>query len=91
MTSLLGTSTATGQLQPNIGISFGLPQNAPGYGGYPLDPTQANGQNVNPYYTAQQGLEVGAVNVNPLFSLQTGTNDNGELVQLLGVVSYLKP
>ena len=75
MTSLLGTSTSTGQLQPNIGISFGLPQNYPG-----LVPTQSNGQNVNPYYTAQQGLEVGAVNVNPLFSLQTGTNDNGELV-----------
>merc|ERR1711976_53662 len=77
ISSLLGTSTATGQLQPNIGISIGLPQNYPGYAGYPLDPTQAN--NVNPYYTAQQGLEVGAVNVNPLFSLQTGTNDNGDL------------
>ena len=34
---------------------------------------------MNPYYTAQQGLGVGPVNINPLFSFQTGTKDNGEL------------
>merc|ERR1711976_30412 len=56
ISSLIGTSTATGQLKPNIGISFGLPQNYPGYAGYPIDPTQASGNNVNPYYTVQQGL-----------------------------------
>ena len=44
-----------------------------------MDPTQTGGNNVNPYYTAQQGIGFGAVNVNPLFSLQTGTNDNGKL------------
>ena len=88
---MIGTSTATGQLKPNIGISFGLPQNYPGYAGYPIDPTQASGNNVNPYYTAQQGLEVGAVNVNPLFSLQTGTNDNGDLAVKPFVNLHLTP
>ena len=79
ITNLIGSSTSTGQLQPNIGISFGLPQAAPGYAGYPLNPGQTEGTLGNPYYTAQQGLGVGPVNVNPLFSLQTGTNDDGEI------------
>ena len=91
ITNLITTKTSTGQLQPNIGISFGLPQAYPGYAGYPQDPTQANGANTNPYYTAQQGLEVGAVNVNPLFSLQTGTNDNGDLAVKPFVNLHLTP
>ena len=81
ITNLIGSSTSTGQLQPNIGISFGLPQAQPGYAGYPPNPVQTDGVGTlgNPYYTAQQGLGVGPVNVNPLFSLQTGTNDDGEV------------
>ena len=77
-------------MQPNIGISFGLPQNQPGYAGYPLNPGQGGASEslVNPYYTAQQGLGVGPVNVNPLFSLQTGTNDDGELLFTISRTNY---
>ena len=72
ISDIIGTSTATGQLQPNIGVSFGLPQSYPGYAGQVVNPGAANGAGaaVNPYYTAQDGVEVGPVNLNPLFSLQ---------------------
>jgi hypothetical protein len=59
-------------------VSFGLPTYGPGYGGYQQNPIGSNSF-VNPYYTAQQGLGLGPVNVNPLFSFQTGTNDDGKL------------
>ena len=44
-------------------------QNAPGYGGYPTNPVGSGGA-TNPYYTSPDGLELGPVNVNPLFSFQ---------------------
>ena len=59
-------------------MSFGLPQAGPGYGGYQQNPVGTGGA-VNPYYTGAQGLEVGPVNLNPLFSFQAGTTDTGEL------------
>jgi len=78
LTNLLTTSTSNGQLQPTVGFSFGLPQGRPGYGGYPTNPVGTGGA-TNPYYTADQGLEVGPVNLNPLFSFQAATTDTGEL------------
>lgn len=62
-------------LQPTLGVSFGLPQNGPGYGGYAQNPL-GTGPAVNPYYTAgdskigTDGLSVGPVNFNPLVSFQ---------------------
>ena len=34
---------------------------------------------MNPYFTSPDGLPLGPVNLNPLFSFQTGTNDKGDL------------
>ena len=62
-------------LQPTLGVSFGLPQNGPGYGGYAQNPL-GTGPAVNPYYTTgdskigTDGLSVGPVNFNPLVSFQ---------------------
>ena len=64
-------------LQPTLGVSFGLPQNGPGYGGYAQNPL-GTGAAVNPYYTANKdgsqigpdGLSLGPVNFNPLVSFQ---------------------
>ncbi len=78
ITNLITGSTGNGTLQPTVGVSFGLPSYGPGYGGYAQNPISSDSF-VNPYYTAQNGLGLGPVNVNPLFSFQTGTNDNGEL------------
>ena len=58
-------------------MSFGLPQNGPGYGGYAQNPL-GTGPAVNPYYTAgtddskigPDGLSLGPVNFNPLVSFQ---------------------
>ena len=66
-------------LQPTLGVSFGLPQNGPGYGGYAQNPL-GTGPAVNPYYTAgdskigTDGLSVGPVNFNPLVSFQVKIN-----------------
>jgi len=90
ISDLIGTSTSTGQLQPTIGVSFGLPQNYPGYAGYPQNPVGSGGA-VNPYYTAQEGVEVGPVNLNPLFSLQAGTTDSGDLAVKPLVNLHLTP
>jgi len=90
LTDLIGTSTANGQLKPTIGVSFGLPQGGPGYGGYPTNPVNTGGA-VNPYYTAQNGVELGPVNLNPLVSLQTGTTDDGELAVKPLVNLHLTP
>jgi len=85
--NLIGTSTSTGQLQPTIGVSFGLPQAYPGHAGYP----QGTVGSTNPFYTAQQGLQVGPVNLNPLFSLQAGTTDTGDLAVKPLVNLHLTP
>ena len=90
ISDIIGTSTSTGQLQPTIGVSFGLPQQYPGYGGYPQNPVGSGGA-TNPYYTAQEGVEVGPVNLNPLFSLQAGTTDNGDLAVKPLVNLHLTP
>ena len=82
-------------IQPTFGVSFGLPQGGPGYGGYQQNPLGTGGA-VNPYYTqkkvggggggllggllggaGQNGLSVGAADVNPLVSFQATTNSNG--------------
>ena len=78
LTNLIAGSTSSGQLKPVVGVSFGLPQAGPGYGNYQQNPVGTGGA-VNPYYTGAQGLEVGPVNLNPLFSFQAGTTDTGEL------------
>jgi hypothetical protein len=90
ISSIIGTSTSTGQLQPTIGVSFGLPQTYPGYAGYPQNPVGSGGAG-NPYYTAQEGVEVGPVNLNPLFSLQAGTTDSGDLAVKPLVNLHLTP
>ena len=64
-------------LQPTIGVSFGLPQQGPGYGGYAQNPLNT-GPAVNPYYTQSTGdplignggLSLGPVDFNPLLSFQ---------------------
>ena len=64
-------------LQPTIGVSFGLPQKGPGYGGYAQNPL-GTGPAVNPYYThtsgdsklGNEGLSLGPVDFNPLVSFQ---------------------
>ena len=58
-------------------MSFGLPQNGPGYGGYAQNPLNT-GPAVNPYYNqangdskiGNNGLSLGPVNFNPLVSFQ---------------------
>ena len=71
-------SVSSENLQPTLGVSFGLPQNGPGYGGYAQNPL-GTGPAVNPYYTAgdskigTDGLSVGPVNFNPLVSFQVKT------------------
>ena len=87
---MIGTSTSTGQLKPTFGVSFGLPQSYPGYAGYPQNPVGSGGA-VNPYYTAQEGVGVGPVNLNPLFSLQAGTTDSGDLAVKPLVNLHLTP
>ena len=80
-------------IQPTFGVSFGLPQAGPGYGGYQQNPL-GTGPAVNPYYTQKKGgllggllggagpngLSVGGVDVNPLVSFQATTNSNGSVV-----------
>jgi hypothetical protein len=90
LTNLIGTSTSTGQLQPTVGVSFGLPQAGPGYGGYQQNPVGTGGA-VNPYYTSGQGIGVGPVNLNPLFSLQAGTTDSGDVALKPLVNLHLTP
>jgi hypothetical protein len=90
LTSLITGSQNNGTLQPTVGVSFGLPTYGPGYGGYAQNPISSDSF-VNPYYTAQQGLGVGPVNVNPLFSFQTGTDSNGELALRPLVNLHLTP
>jgi hypothetical protein len=90
LANLITGSTSTGQLQPTVGVSFGLPQAGPGYGGYQQNPVGSGGA-VNPYYTGAEGVEVGPVNLNPLFSFQAATNDNGELALKPLVNLHLTP
>ena len=77
--SLLGIELPEGSLQPTVGVSFGLPQKSSSYGGYAQNPVGTGGA-VNPYYNSPDGIAVGAVDVNPLLSFQTTTNDEGEVV-----------
>merc|ERR1719350_588011 len=90
LANLITGSTSTGQLQPTVGVSFGLPQAGPGYGGYQQNPVGSGGA-VNPYYTGADGVEVGPVNLNPLFSFQAATNDDGELALKPLVNLHLTP
>ena len=90
LANLITGSTSTGQLQPTVGVSFGLPQAGPGYGGYQQNPVGSGGA-VNPYYTGAEGVEVGPVNLNPLFSFQAATNDDGELALKPLVNLHLTP
>ena len=76
---LFGFELPEGSVQPTLGVSFGLPQQSGAYGGYAQNPVNT-GPAVNPYYNSPNGLPVGAVDVNPLVSFQTTTNDDGELV-----------
>ena len=67
-------------LQPTLGVSFGLPQNGPGYGGYAQNPL-GTGPAINPYYTqaagdskiGNDGLSIGPVKLNPLLSFQVSS------------------
>jgi len=90
LANLITGSTSTGQLQPTVGVSFGLPQAGPGYGGYQQNPVGTGGA-VNPYYTGAQGIEVGAVNLNPLFSFQAGTKEDGSVALKPLVNLHLTP
>merc|ERR1719350_323187 len=90
LANLITGSTSNGQLQPTVGVSFGLPQAGPGYGGYQQNPVGTGGA-VNPYYTGADGVEVGPVNLNPLFSFQAATNDDGELALKPLVNLHLTP
>ena len=80
--------------QPTFGVSFGLPQQGPGYGGYQQNPVGTGGA-VNPYYTADKkysnGLAVGGVDVNPLVSFQATTNENGSVVAKPLINLHLTP
>lgn len=67
-------------LKPTWGISFGLPET--GGGSYPIGP---HGDNVlvNPYRgygTADQGINIGLVSVNPLLAVQFTKDEYGEKV-----------
>ncbi|XP_055535654.1 uncharacterized protein LOC129724631 isoform X1 [Wyeomyia smithii] len=59
---------------PTFGVSFGLP-----YPSYPLNPYGPNPA-VNPYFGSigANGLNLGLVNVNPLFSLQVTKDEYGD-------------
>ena len=86
----INSATSSGTLVPTFGFSFGLPQAGPGYGGYQQNPVGTGGA-VNPYYNSPTGLEVGAVNVNPLFSFQATTNDDGAIAYKPLVNLHLTP
>lgn len=59
---------------PTLGVSFGLPYPTHGY---PISP---NGYIPNPHFGAisPNGLNLGLLNVNPLFSLQVTKSEHGE-------------
>lgn len=59
---------------PTLGVSFGLPYPT---NNYPISP---NGYIPNPYFGAisPNGLNLGLLNVNPLFSLQVTKSEHGE-------------
>ena len=90
LSNLLGFKFPNGTFKPTVGVSFGLPQQGPGYGGFAQNPVGTGGA-TNPYYTSPNGLPVGAVDVNPLVSFQTTTNDEGELVAKPLVNLHLTP
>lgn len=62
------------KILPTIGVSFGLP--FPTHN-YPISP---NGNIPNPYFgsISPNGLNLGLLNVNPLFSLQVTKSEHGE-------------
>ncbi|XP_071870055.1 uncharacterized protein isoform X1 [Bombus fervidus] len=66
-------------LKPTWGISFGLPQTG---GSYPINPYGGNVL-VNPYAgygSADQGINLGLVSVNPLLAVQFTKDEYGEKV-----------
>ena len=78
-------------MQPTLGVSFGLPQNGPGYGGYAQNPV-GTGAAVNPYYTqstgdskiGNDGLSLGPVNFNPLVSFQVSYKNEHKSTAFVG-------
>lgn len=82
----------TNPFQPTVGVSFGLPQQGYGYGGYQINPL-GTGSAVNPYYTTdnRNGISVGAVDVNPLVSFQATADSNGTLVAKPLINLHLTP
>jgi hypothetical protein len=85
-----GLNLPKGSLSPTVGVSFGLPTNGPGYGGYQQNPVGTGGA-INPYYDSNSGLSVGAVKVNPLVSFQATTGENGDLVAKPLINLHLTP
>lgn len=63
------------KILPTLGVSFGLPYPTHGY---PISPY--GNQIPNPYFGAisPNGLNLGLLNVNPLFSLQVTKSEHGE-------------
>lgn len=64
------------KILPTLGVSFGLP--FPTHTGYPLSPYAPHVPNAHFGAISPNGLNLGLVNVNPLFSLQVTKNEIGE-------------
>lgn len=73
----MGGGLSKKKVEPQFGVSFGLPYPS---GGYPLNTLNGGYPGQNPYFgsISPNGLNLGLVNVNPLVSFQFAKNEYGE-------------
>lgn len=75
---------------PTLGVSFGLPYPGP-YGHYPISPYGDHVQNAHFGALTPNGLNLGLLNVNPLFSFQVTKSEHGEKLLKPFVNLHLTP
>lgn len=73
----MGVGLSKKKVEPQFGVSFGLPYPT---NGYPLNTFNGGQPAPNPYFgsISPNGLNLGLVNVNPLVSFQFAKNEYGE-------------
>lgn len=75
----VGVGLSKKKVEPQFGVSFGLPYPS---GGYPFNALNGGSPAQNPYFgsISPNGLNLGLVNVNPLLSFQFAKNEYGEKI-----------